>query len=519
MTIVLVGFEIVMASLLFAAMLMIIGLRRKTRTAAAVICSFGILLGLIPVGLMVTIAGILRFVAGMRKSGFEWAIAMACVCIVSMSVLRIAAIRRDAAGVRRGVLWPLGRFASFWAVVMALIVMTVWNLDLQGQMEIQALRSEAGAIVLSVTRPPVDDSANAAIVYARAEERFKASTVERDEQVDELDAGAPEVAAYLIRQQKALELVRTAADMPECRVEDDSINVSTILQELSRFRTAANLLAIAARAEAATGEVNLALADCRRIYGVGHHANATPMLISNLVAIGVDAIASTTLAKVLPSVTNKDQLARFAPLDPEALSRDLARDLQGEEALGMAAMCDMASGKAMGFNRVSGAAMWHMWLRDDVPVYRKNIQRVRGTLSQPFYQSAAERKAIDDELAINSSPFLRVLTPSLHRAVSRMVEVQALRSAVNVAVAATYFRLEHGEYPATPELLIPGKLDAMPADPFDGKPLRMTKLADGSLVVYSIGVDGVDNGGDVEAKDDKHRPADVGFVLKMPSRR
>ena len=40
----------------------------------------------------------------------------------------------------------------------------------------------------------------------------------------------------------------------------------------------------------------------------------------------------------------------------------------------------------------------------------------------------------------------------------------------------------------------------------------MKKSADGSLTIYSVGEDGIDNGGDVEVKDGK-RGADVGIVL------
>ena len=42
--------------------------------------------------------------------------------------------------------------------------------------------------------------------------------------------------------------------------------------------------------------------------------------------------------------------------------------------------------------------------------------------------------------------------------------------------------------------LVPGLLNVIPTDPFDGRPLRYKKLAKG-YVVYSIGPDGEDNAG------------------------
>jgi len=39
------------------------------------------------------------------------------------------------------------------------------------------------------------------------------------------------------------------------------------------------------------------------------------------------------------------------------------------------------------------------------------------------------------------------------------------------------------------DALVPGQLSAVPADPFDGKPLRFKRLTKG-YVIYSIGKDG-----------------------------
>ena len=526
---VLLGAEILSACLLFAGMLTIVGVRRKTRTAAVVICGFGILVGWLPVGLLVSITGALRFVSRVWDSGFGSSIALAVGYVVGVTGLLFSATRRNGEGVRWAEGWPLGRVAASWAVIMALIVMTLWAGDRRALLEIQKVRGEAGALALSIAGPRVDDSANAALVYVRIGERLNANDIELDRRFDSLaeNADLPETAAYLTRHQETLALVRTAADMPECRFDHETLDMNTRLPELAVMMKGAKLLAIAARAEAANGDAVLALADCRRIYCVARHAHATPLAISAMVGIRSDFDASMTAAKVLPSVTAKQQLDRFAVLDPQTLSRDLTRDFQGEEACALAAMSDLAEGRSphpmppdTGFANVGGPVVWRLWLQGDVARYRRYIKRLRGVVSQPYYQSAAECKAIriEYEKMMGSILCRGAIAPMLLQ-YSRMVEAQALRSTVNVAVAATSYRLEHNEYPATPDLLIPGRLDAMPTDPFDGKPLRMKKLPDGSLVIYSIGVDGVDNGGDVEPKDDNHRPADVGFVLKMLNRR
>jgi hypothetical protein len=63
------------------------------------------------------------------------------------------------------------------------------------------------------------------------------------------------------------------------------------------------------------------------------------------------------------------------------------------------------------------------------------------------------------------------------------------------ALAAERYRLaNHNQLPATLQDLVPSFLGAVPADPFDGKPLRYNRLPKG-YIIYSIGEDGVDNGG------------------------
>jgi hypothetical protein len=62
------------------------------------------------------------------------------------------------------------------------------------------------------------------------------------------------------------------------------------------------------------------------------------------------------------------------------------------------------------------------------------------------------------------------------------------------ALAVERFRLGMGRWPQSLGALAPAYLEAAPDDPFDGKPLRYRRL-DGGFVVYSVGRDGVDDGG------------------------
>jgi hypothetical protein len=63
-----------------------------------------------------------------------------------------------------------------------------------------------------------------------------------------------------------------------------------------------------------------------------------------------------------------------------------------------------------------------------------------------------------------------------------------------VALAVERFRRVRGRLPESLTELAPEFIAAIPADPFDGAPLRYRRLVKGDLV-YSIGADGHDDGG------------------------
>ena len=77
----------------------------------------------------------------------------------------------------------------------------------------------------------------------------------------------------------------------------------------------------------------------------------------------------------------------------------------------------------------------------------------------------------------------------------RAAEAAARRSLVVTALALERYRCRHARYPDTLTDLVPGLLQASPVDFMDGQPLRYRLTQDGHFVLYSVGLDCVDNGG------------------------
>jgi hypothetical protein len=82
-------------------------------------------------------------------------------------------------------------------------------------------------------------------------------------------------------------------------------------------------------------------------------------------------------------------------------------------------------------------------------------------------------------------------------------------------VAAERYRLARGTWPPALDALVPDLLAKVPADPFDGEPLRYRRLDD-RIVVYSVGDDGRDDGGETESTSSTGTSRDIGFRLWDP---
>jgi hypothetical protein len=75
------------------------------------------------------------------------------------------------------------------------------------------------------------------------------------------------------------------------------------------------------------------------------------------------------------------------------------------------------------------------------------------------------------------------------------LRIEAVRDVVITAIALKRFQLNHGKWPETLGKLVPEFLVSVPIDPYDGKPLKYHPNTDGTFLLYSVGENGVDDGG------------------------
>ena len=156
------------------------------------------------------------------------------------------------------------------------------------------------------------------------------------------------------------------------------------------------------------------------------------------------------------------------------------------------------------------APFWSFLLsRQDELLYLQRMQRVMNALRSGSTNRSAV--AFREQLAAGreeSGSFItqklkRLSRPLAHggmanyeKALGRWLEAETEQQMSIAAIALARFKIKTGQYPGQLSDLVPDQLREVPVDYMDGKALRYRPSPTGFLL-YSVGRDGEDNGGDV----------------------
>ncbi|HWN97075.1 MAG TPA: hypothetical protein VNT99_18740 [Methylomirabilota bacterium] len=152
---------------------------------------------------------------------------------------------------------------------------------------------------------------------------------------------------------------------------------------------------------------------------------------------------------------------------------------------------------------------------EDYLAYLNFLDEHRAAQSLPGFERLGRSKQLNALLKTNTySTMLEIIAPNWTRAMHAAIEAGARLEAAKAALAVERYRLAHnGELPDSWSALVPMYLTAAPRDPLDHQPLRFKKLSRG-YIVYSIGADGVDNGGGERANHTVTNHYDVTFTVE-----
>jgi hypothetical protein len=114
-------------------------------------------------------------------------------------------------------------------------------------------------------------------------------------------------------------------------------------------------------------------------------------------------------------------------------------------------------------------------------------------------------KEIAKVLDNNHSPFYllaRIAIPNFTKAMQACAFNQTLANQAQIVCALERYQLAHGEYPETLDALVPQFIEKLPHDIIGGQPLHYHRTDDGKFLLYSVGWNETDDGGQVALKKD-----------------
>jgi len=321
-------------------------------------------------------------------------------------------------------------------------------------------------------------------------------------------------AKVLARNAAALALwregtARPRLQMPEIRTFMDDL---PYLRDWQVLTTIVNVVGeVRRKAGDVDGALDLAMQTMR--FGRRIQADADD-LATWLVGTTVSGMGRTRLMDVarehpLPADRLRALAADLAPCAPSA---GLANAYRAEHAMSADLVDQLHSGEmtpcGLGAGHVSSPLERFLWRIVQPPVFKPNRTKrlfaqslgpMIETAGRPYedvprYDCDALRgDVVGHILSANAVGRLLVylLLPALD-SVSKSRCADDLEHAVaRLRLAARAYELEKGGPPPSLEALVPDYLDAVPADPFDGKPLRYDPAR---RLVWSVGKDLVDEG-------------------------
>ena len=358
------------------------------------------------------------------------------------------------------------------------------------------------------------------------------------------DEFAAEAAANL----PAIELLQEVLERPKLDFQLDYKKVAALLlPHLGPMKRATQILEAEAVLELHNRNTGAAMTNIVTLLALIHNNTGEGLLISHLVHIAMAAIAVAPTWELLQATNATDaQLAAvqrsweqldflneaettFA-MERAWMTREIQKARASSEALdgiygsfGAGGSSGSGSSGAWDWDAMSesarlavGKTMWRSsWSYSDELHVLKSQQiileavRAMQTNQSQFFKADLDKmnsRLSSLGLTNTGQAFFRALKipdfaeifggMGLNNTVQKTLRMEAARRVVVTAIALKRFQLKNGQWPETLDALTPELFRSVPIDPYDGKPLRYHPNADGTYLLYCVGEDGVDDGGD-----------------------
>lgn len=353
-----------------------------------------------------------------------------------------------------------------------------------------------------------------------------------------------EIENALLMRNHALETLRRIPD--DARIDqglDYGKGFNLLLPHLAKFKHASQLLSSAAVFELHEGNSAAAASNIRAMLVLANGWDDERLLISELVRVAVVNIALNSQWEMVQHTNVADvqleelqsawsKLKFIQPMEnaillERAFAATLIQNLRTSDdpAAGFKYLSGSSGGPSGGWadifgelgetsKRKTAEVLWrNSWsFSDELRMLQENqllLDALRGIRTNgSFFDALAERDRKATSLGLDQvgSNWLRQrlddemqLLGSLGasgKVLNKVMATEIAREFAISAIALKRYQIRKGVYPDRLEELVPDFLSAVPRDAVDGQPLRYRRNPDGTYLLYSIGEDGKDDGGD-----------------------
>jgi len=345
---------------------------------------------------------------------------------------------------------------------------------------------------------------------------------------------AAELGQELDRIAPAVVVARRLSELPQGRhpivLAPDF--VSTRMDSIQDARTIATLLRLDAARLSQEGSLDRALDSCRAAINVGRSMNDEQFLIALLCRCACLGQSLTALERTLANgeagADSTRATQELLQLEERSMQPALLHALRGERAGGQQAVQFLMDGHvSLGRLADTRDDFWtDLLLRAHPGLLKRNQARFLALSTElvelaklPVQEQPAAVAAWNDRLnqlrvyAPYRTMLASLFLPSSSRTFTAVQRTQAKLRCASVALAAERYRQEQGRWPTALRELYPKHCPEVLVDPFNGQPLRLKKTDEG-LAIYSVGVDGSDNDGNLLQQGNQNAEGiDQGFRL------
>ena len=448
-------------------------------------------------------------------------------------------------------------------VLVAIRLWWGWEAHRRFQAEIDKCLAAGEPILPADFNPkqPIPDDRNAAKSLLDAEAALMlALTPDQQRLVTRISDGDADVREHVEELEEiataitpVLAMVADADSKPEADwgVRFTSPAVSAMMLNLAGQRNLVKALNVAALHQHASGADAAAIETLRLAWAQTEIVDAYPTLLSHLNAIASRAAALRSLESLSPSLSisampdSGSETATNVPrekvidliaaiLDEARCEAALRRAFQIERAVQFDVVQLMQDGQLslqglMSWGTVAPSEGERIAIAVCLPVIKLDgIAMIRETTRVIDAVDAGQWSAVDSILSEAQDrvengrfvvrPLAAVLGhPFFSSAIGFHFRQLAESRMTAIALAIRLYEVDHGQRPTALAQLVPDYLEAIPADPFaaDGRPIVYAPDA-APPVLYSVGGDGVDDGGAFRVRGRGwvyHKVLDIPFFL------